>query len=526
MSEKKAPMITADSGWKSLDEQNLSPSEFNSEKLKRTIGFIIGPLAFIILLLMPTPAGMTDPAQQVLAITAWTILWWVLEPIPIPASALIPFILIPIMGIMPAADAFAFFGHTNIFLMIGVFIFVGVMIQQGFAKRIALWLLSRKFASKSSASLMTMYIVAMAIISAFMSNIPATMLFLMIAKGICEAIGVDDTHPYSKALKFSAAYGSQAGGLATPIGAPNTNFLAMGLMLSLCGCNVRFADWMAVGAPFAVIICVISILYFRRIFKSDLGNMEAARQYAQNEYDKLGPLRKGEKISIFLVFLAIVLWIVPSIVSAILGDAHPAVSVMDRVLNASIVSIFVAILAFLIPLDWKKRKFSTTWGEAAGNVNWGVLILVSCGFLLGGAMNAEGVKLIGWFAKKISGVLGDAPGILVILGFTVLAMVITQFISNVPAISIITTMSVPVAMATNLNPVALAFAIAMAAQMSYVLPVAAPQMAIAYGSGGLKLTEFARVGILQCIFSIPVIVIFVYYWANFLFPMGSFVMPA
>ncbi|MBE6032523.1 MAG: SLC13/DASS family transporter, partial [Clostridiales bacterium] len=119
MSEKKVPMITADSGWKSLDEQNLSPSEFNSEKLKRTIGFIIGPLAFIILLLMPTPAGMTDPAQQVLAITAWTILWWVLEPIPIPASALIPFILIPIMGIMPAADAFAFLGHTNIFLMIG-----------------------------------------------------------------------------------------------------------------------------------------------------------------------------------------------------------------------------------------------------------------------------------------------------------------------------------------------------------------------------------------------------------------------
>jgi di/tricarboxylate transporter len=112
------------------------------------------------------------------------------------------------------------------------------------------------------------------------------------------------------------------------------------------------------------------------------------------------------------------------------------------------------------------------------------------------------------------------PHIAIILGFVILATVITQFISNVPAISIVTTVSVPVAMAAGMNPTALAFAIAMAAQMSYALPIAAPQMAIVYGNGGLRITEFVKVGVIMSLISIPIVTFFVYYWANFIFPFA------
>ncbi|MDR1246541.1 MAG: anion permease [Clostridiales Family XIII bacterium] len=468
--------------------------------------------------IMPTPGGMSFAAQEVLGITAWTIIWWVCEPIPIPASGLIPFILLPFMGIMPPDAVFAYLGHSNNFLMIGIFIFVGVMIQHGFAKRIALWLLSRKTATRSASSLMSVFLVAMGIISAFMSNIPATMLFLMIAAGMCEAMGIEEGHPYSKALKFSSAFGAQAGGLATPIGAPNTNFLSMGLMLSLIGYNIRFADWVMVGLPFAAIILVVTLIYFRKIFKVTEIDMTAARQYSIKAYEELGPLNRGEKISIFLVILAIILWLIPSFVAAFFGNNAEITTLFDTLLNASVVSVFVAILAFLIPIDWKARKFATNWTQAERSVNWGVIVIVTTGFLLGGAMNAEGVRLIGWMAGRLSGVFDGAPQILIVLGFVLLATFITQFISNVPAISIVTTVSVPVAMASGLNPVALAFSIAMAAQMSYALPIAAPQMAIAYGSGGIRITEFVRVGVVQCLLSIPFTTLFVYYWSNFLFP--------
>jgi di/tricarboxylate transporter len=95
---------------------------------------------------------------------------------------------------------------------------------------------------------------------------------------------------------------------------------------------------------------------------------------------------------------------------------------------------------------------------------------------------------------------------------------VTQFISNVPAISVVTTVGVPVAIAADINPMALAFSIAMAAQMSYALPIAAPQMAIAYGGGGLRITEFVRVGVVMCLISIPIVSFFVYYWSNLIFP--------
>lgn len=522
MPENDKQDLGQSSGWKSFEEvsEKYSPAEMKIEKGKRFIGLWLGPLVFVIVaFLIPSPAGMTDAARQVLAILGWTVIWWICEPIPIPASSFLPFILIPVMGILPPAVAFGFLGHPNTFLMIGVYIFIGVLIQQGFTKRLAYFMLSRKLVAKSPTWLLFFFVFGSFILSAFMSNIPVTMLFLTVGAGVCEALQIAENHPYSRSLKFGATYGSQAGGLATPVGNPNVNFLAMGLIISLVGFNFRFVDWVVACAPFAVIMLIISVFLLRGLFRVKLTNMETARQFADDELKKLGSLRRGEKIAIFLALLAIVLWLIPSITAIIFGDGAPITATMDKLLNVSVVSIFVAVLAFLLPVNWKERKFATTWTKAERSVNWGAIFIVACGFLLGGAMNHEDVRLIGWMANSLSGAFEKAPSVLIILGFVVLAIIVTQFISNVPAASIIITVSVPVAMASGLNPVALAITIAMAAQMSYVLPIAAPQMALTYGSGGIKMGEFIKVGVIISVISIPILTFFLYNWVNMIFPM-------
>ncbi|WP_158408405.1 SLC13 family permease [Desulfosporosinus fructosivorans] len=520
MSEQPKSKIDMSSGWKSFEElkESYSPAEIKFEKARRSIGLWLGPLLFMIILLMPAPAGLTFKAQEVLAITALTITWWICEPIPIPAAGLIPFIMIPAMSIIPLKDFLAVLGHENNWLMIGAYIFIGALVQHGFTKRMALWILSRKVASVSPFALLFTYTLAVAIVSAFLSNIACTMLFLVIGAGVAEALNINNVHPFSKAMKFGAAYGSQAGGFMTPIGSPNTNFLAMGLIASLTGYQVRFGDWMAFGIPFGIVMLVIMIFYFRGIFNLKLENLGSAREYAERELKAMGPLTVGERNGLIVLITAIVLWLVPSVASMILGKDAALTKYLDTVLNGTIVALFAALLAFLLPTDWKERKFTVNWTNSEREVNWGAIIIVTTGFALGNAMNAKDVGLLAWSANQLSYVFAGSSPWMVILGLTTIGVALTQFLPNVPAIAMLIPIAVPTALAVGLNPVAIGLTVAIACQQSYAMPIAAPQMALVYGSGGLKITEFVKVGSVLSLFSIPITAFVIYNWTNWLFP--------
>lgn len=520
MSEQSKPQLDMSSGWKSFEElkATYSPAEIKFEKTRRSVGLWLGPLLFLLIFIMPTPEGLTFKAQEVLAITALTITWWICEPIPIPAAGLIPFIFIPAMSIVPMKDFLAVLGHENNWLMIGAYIFIGALVQHGFTKRMALWILSRKVASRSSFALLLTYTFAVALVSALLSNIACTMLFLVIGAGIAESLKIGNEHPFSKAMKFGAAYGSQSGGFMTPVGSPNTNFLAMGLIGSLAGYQVRFGDWMAFGIPFGIIMLLFMVFYFRSIFNLQLDNLSSAREYAERELKALGPLTVGERNALIVLITAIVLWLVPSIASMIFGKDAQITLYLDTIFNGTIVALFCALLAFLLPTDWKERKFTINWTRSEREVNWGAIIIVTTGFAIGNAMNAKGVGLIAWSAQHLSNVFAGASPWLIVLGFTIIGVILTQFLPNVPAIAILIPIAIPTALAVGLNPVAMGLTVAIACQQSYAMPIAAPQMALVYGSGGLKITEFIRVGSLISLISVPLVAFIVYNWSNWLFP--------
>jgi sodium-dependent dicarboxylate transporter 2/3/5 len=75
--------------WQSFEEisAKMTDAEKKSEIRKQNIGFFLGPILFILLLLIPLPEPLAFKANIVLATLAWTITWWICEPIPIPATA-------------------------------------------------------------------------------------------------------------------------------------------------------------------------------------------------------------------------------------------------------------------------------------------------------------------------------------------------------------------------------------------------------------------------------------------------------
>ena len=66
-----------------------------------------GLLAFVAMLLLPEPAGMSPAAWRTTAIIVLMASWWMTEALPLTATALVPFLAFPLLGIMTASDSAA-----------------------------------------------------------------------------------------------------------------------------------------------------------------------------------------------------------------------------------------------------------------------------------------------------------------------------------------------------------------------------------------------------------------------------------
>lgn len=109
--------------------------------LKRA-GIVLGPALFLLILLIPTPQGMSDTAKTVLAISVWMVVWWITEAIPVYATALLPLGLIPLLGILPVKDVASEYMHPIIVLLLGMLMIALAIEKSGLHRKIAFELIS------------------------------------------------------------------------------------------------------------------------------------------------------------------------------------------------------------------------------------------------------------------------------------------------------------------------------------------------------------------------------------------------
>jgi sodium-dependent dicarboxylate transporter 2/3/5 len=87
----------------------------------------MGPLVMLALLMLPLPEGMSEAGLRVAAVAALMAVWWLTEAIPIPATALLPVAMFPLLGVMSGADITRAYGHHLIYLFLGGFLIAVTM---------------------------------------------------------------------------------------------------------------------------------------------------------------------------------------------------------------------------------------------------------------------------------------------------------------------------------------------------------------------------------------------------------------
>ena len=96
-------------------------SEQHGSTRAQLIGLPLGLLSSLVILVLPTPDGLSPEAQRVGALAMLMAIWWVTEAIPIYATALLPLLLLPLLGISGIDEAAAPYAEPTIFLFMGGF---------------------------------------------------------------------------------------------------------------------------------------------------------------------------------------------------------------------------------------------------------------------------------------------------------------------------------------------------------------------------------------------------------------------
>ncbi len=490
------------------------------EKYRRITGFILGPFLFFLIIFLGTPDSFIQNARSLLpagssetqilqlaygtkvtlAILVLMVIWWVTEAVPIPVTALLPGILLPIFHITGVINK-NFFEFTSknilsnyanpiIFLFLSGFLLAAAMQKWKLDKRLTLFILSRGNLAENTKSVLLGMMSISAFLSMWISNTATTAMLLPLGLGMLTQSG---SHPgnsnFGKSLMLGIAWGASIGGVGTIIGTPPNGICVS--ILSASGIrDFSFLEWMEFGIPFVVLFIPIAWLVLLKIFPPEIKKIEGGKKLIVSQRLSLGRWSRGEKLTVVGFAAVVLLWI-----SNPFWDYIFIKPLADNLkwFDENIIALFGVLLLFLLPVDWKKQKFVLEWSDAKF-VDWGTLLLFGGGIALSDGMFKTG--LANWLAKSAVAFLGNPSTLALMFVLIILLDLLTEVTSNTAVVSMMIPIIISIAAGTGDNPVALSVAATMAASMAFMLPVATPPNALVYGTGYIKITDMVKGGII------------------------------
>lgn len=448
------------------------------------------------------PAEIAAGTQSVLALLLLMVCWWFTEAVPLPATALLPAVLLPLLHVtglsgsslhpFTGAAVLRHYASPVIFLFLGGFLLAAAMQKWGLDRRFTLWFLTRGKIARDSRTILLGMMAATAFLSMWISNTAAAAMMIPIAVGL---LSLFETEPgnsrYGIALMLGVAWAASIGGVATIIGSP-PNGIALGILNSTLGQEpgyrpISFLGWMSFGIPYVLLMLPAAWFLLVRRYPPEIVRLKGERERLLAHRARLGPMSGGEKGTLGVLLLAVVLWIS----NPFWGALFPAgLAARLAWVDEYSIGLMAGLLLFLVPSG--RAGFLLRW-EDTRLVDWGTLILFGGGIALSDAMFRSG--LAGWIVLPAVELFGSPPAWLLLALVVVTVDFLTEITSNTAVTSMIVPVVIGVAAQSGIDPVMIAVGAAAAASMAFMLPVATPPNALVYGTGRVPLREMMRTGL-------------------------------
>ena len=483
---------------------------------RQRVGFLTGIPLFLLILLLPAPDGMSVEAKKTCAVTFLMAFWWITEALPIPATALLPLVLFPLLKVDSAQEISRQFGDRNIFLFMGGFFLAAAIEKCGLHRRIALKTVS--ILGTSPNKIIFGMMCTTAFLSMWISNTATTMMMLPIALAIarhaeCLHSDSDDEHifsHFSTALLFGIGYAASIGGIGTLIGTPpNIIFASHVQTLFPSAPEISFLQWFIVGFPLVLLFLPLAWFYLVKIVHPvRIQSLPGGKAVVRKHLEELGPMNRSEKLVLIVFFITAFGWMFRKNIHVgfLTIPGWSNVMGIENAVHDSTVAVIAAVLLFMIPTDLRRGEFLLDW-KSAVKIPWGILLLFGGGLALAHEFQVTG--LAAWIGSNLD-LLRAVPIIIAV----VLVVFIVDFLTEVTSNTAITSIFMPILAATSIgmgtHPFLLMIAGTIAASLAFMLPVATPPNAVVFSSGYLTIPQMAKTGFGMNILGMIITTIIVY----------------
>lgn len=479
-------------------------NELPNASRRRLLALLAAVALFLLVLLLPAPAGLPPAGWRVAAVVVLMAVLWMTEAVPLAATALLPLALFPLLGIATVDAVAAPYANPLIFLFLGGFLVALAIERWGLHRRIALNVIHAVGAREDFQVGGVM--LATAAVSMWVSNTATTIMMLPVVLSIVPrdaSGGVDPARRgFAAALLLAVAYGASVGGVATLVGTP-PNALLAGFMLENYGVQIGFGQWMLIGLPVSLGMLVITwFLLTRGVFAVRRVEQPGAGAAIRAALHELGPASKAEKRTAIVFAITALLWL-----------SRPWLEQAIPSLSDTSIAIAGALSLFVVPSGLEKGERLLDW-QHAERLPWGVLLLFGGGLTLASAIADSG--LAAWIGDQLTA-FDTWPLVVLVAVVVLLITLFSELASNTATAATFLPVVAALAASVGEDPIRLAVPAALAASFGFMLPVATPPNAIVFGSGHVSVGQMLRAGIWLDVLGAGVIVGSVYLLAGTVF---------
>lgn len=447
----------------------------------------LAALSLLILAVLPAPAGLGTEGLRALGIFAVCFFLWITGALPFAITGLLAICLISLYKVMPANEAFALFGNTAVFFILGAFILAAAIMKSGLSKRAALWLLAR-FGRGPGTLLFGVFFISWSL-SLFMAEhaVAAALLPVILELAVAaEQAGPRGKH-YAKGLLLAMAWGTVIGGTGTLLGGARAP-LAIGILRRTTEESLGFFEWSKAVFPVTLALLPIGTLLLLLRFGRAGVPIEQLRDALRHQTADLGAMTSTEKGIGAVFLLTVTAWIL-----------------LGHEVGLATIAILSAVSLFVFRL--------VSWQETEEYVNWGILLMYGGAVALGTAMSQSGAA--GWVAHYLLNWATADPLVLLAV-LAVIAAALTEGMSSAAVVALLLPIGIGLSEEAGLAATPVALCVGLAAGLVFLFPTGAPAVALVLTSRRLTISDMVSFGFAMSIVSLVLIFLLIRFWWPFI----------
>ena len=380
---------------------------------------------------------------------------WLTEVIPITITALAVPILSIFLGLVETKPALQHFANPTIFLFFGGFALATSLSVNGLDRYIAHKVLSLARGNLLVAILLLFLVTAL--LSMGISNTATAAMMIPLGVGLLKGLPYEENKKAYWFVILGITYSSSIGGMGTLVGSPPNAIVSSNL-------HITFQEWLWYGMPVVAGLLPLTIIFLYFFFRPNLKNAMISPKGEQT-HQVATTLGKKQWAAIVIFALTALFWVFSTQINPVLSGLFGLEKIADF---DSVIAMTAAILVCVF------KAMVDSIVEVIRSQNYFIIGLLVSTFIV----------------------------------------FLTEFTSNTASAALLVPIFISIAEQLGVDPTGLAMIIGIGASCAFMLPVATPPNAIAFGTGLLPQRVMLKTGFWLNIISILFISIIGYYFWN------------